>query len=259
MNYGLYISTSGALNATYRQDLYTSNLANVNTVGFKPDLATTRQRDPARIEDGLGYLPSNDLIERLGAGVMSDRTRTDFSQGVIRSTGNDLDLAIRGDGFFTLLDQQDKSLNRFRLTRDGRFTRNAGGQMVSVTSGMPLVGTDGNPVRLASDSPVTIQPDGTIIQDGTETGKIGFVEITNRNALTKGPDGYFVADVNQMANRRQATGHIEQRAVEEAAVNEIAMLMKIEGAARDAQGNIGMIGYHDRMLNQVINRFARVG
>ena len=258
MNYGLYISTSGALNATYRQDLHTSNLANVNTVGFKPDLVTTRQRDPARIEDGLGYLPSNDLLERLGAGVMSDRTRTDFSQGVVRSTGNDLDLAIRGDGFFTLLDQQNGALSRFRLTRDGRFTRDARGQMVATVSGMPLAGADGKPVRLDSDSPVTIQPDGTIIQDGVETGKVGFVEITNRGALQKGPDGSFVADVNQMANRRQATGYLEQGAVEEAAVNEIATLMKIEGAARDAQANIGMIGYHDRLLDQAINRFARV-
>ncbi len=259
MNYGMYISTSGALNASYRQDLHASNLANVNTIGFKPELAITRQRDPARIEDSLGHLPSNDLLERLGAGVMADRTRTDYSQGNIRHTGNDLDLAIRGEGFFTLLDQQDQSENRYRLTRDGRFTRNAEGTIVSITNGMPLVGTDGNPVKLPGDAPVTIQPDGSILQNGSEIATISFVEITNRASLTKAPNGLFVADVSQMANKVQATGHMEQHAIEESAVNEIATLMKIEGSARDAQTNIAMIGYHNQMLKQVIDRFARTG
>jgi flagellar basal-body rod protein FlgG len=258
MNYGLYISTSGALNAAYRQDLHTSNLANVNTAGFKPDIATTMQRDPARVEDHLGYLPSNDLLEMLGAGVRADRTRTDFSQGVIQSTGNDLDLAIRGEGFFTLLDEQDNTLNRYRLTRDGRFTRDAGGRLVSAVSGMPLVDTNGLPIRLADSSPVTIQPDGSILQNGTEAARIGVVEVTNRNTLRKGPDGYFVPDANQLANRTQASGLVTQGAIEESAINEIATLMQIEGAARDAQANLGMIGYHDRLLDQAINRFARV-
>ncbi|VAX40001.1 hypothetical protein MNBD_PLANCTO03-1790, partial [hydrothermal vent metagenome] len=226
---------------------------------FKPELATTRQRDPARLEDNLGFLPSNDLLERLGAGVMADRTRTDYSQGIIRTTGNDLDLAIKGEGFFTLLDEQDRTDNRYRLTRDGRFTRNAEGNMVSVVSGMPLVGTNGNPIKLPGDGSVTIQPDGAILQNGVEIAKVSFIEITNRAALQKAPNGLFVADATQMANKMQATGHLEQGAVEEAAVNEIATLMKIEGAARDAQANIGMIGYHDRLLNQAINRFARVG
>ena len=259
MNYGMYISTSGALNASYRQDLHAANLANVNTIGFKPEMAITRQRDPVRLEDNLGFLPSNDLLERLGAGVMADRTRTDYSQGVVRATGNDLDLAIKGEGFFTLLDEQDKTDNRYRLTRDGRFTRNAEGTMVSITNGMPLVGTNGNPIKLPGDAPVTIQPDGAILQNGVEIATISFVEITNRAALQKAPDGLFVADVTQMANKVQATGHIEQGAIEEAAINEIDTIMKIEKAAREAQANIGMIGYHDRLLNQAVNRFARVG
>ncbi len=258
MNYGLYISVSGALNATYRQDLHASNLANVNTIGFKPEVATTRQRDAARVEDDLGFMPSSDLLERLGGGVMSARTRTDFSQGVVRTTGNDLDLAIRGEGFFTLLDEQNEGESRFRLTRDGRFTLNAQGQMVSVVNGMALVGAGGNPIRLSGESPVTIQADGSILQDGDEVARISIIEVTNRAALKKGPDGLFVPNATQMANQRPATGQVVQRAVEESAVNEIATLMKIEGAAREAQGNIGMIGYHDRVLNQVINRFARI-
>lgn len=258
MNYGLYIATSGALNATYRQDLYTSNLANVNTVGFKPDVAMTRQRDPARVEDDLGYLPSNALLERLGAGVMSDRTRTQFEQGVVRRTGNTFDLAIQGEGFFTLLNEQDRSLDRLRLTRDGRFTRNASGRLVSAVNGMSLVGDDGRPIIVPDTGTVSIQPDGRILQNGTEIARIQFVEVGNRDALRKSGDGQFIASASQMAGRRPASGLIDQGAVEESGVNEIAMLMQIEQASRDVQANLGMIGYHDRLMDQAINRFARV-
>lgn len=258
MNYGLYISASGALNAVYRQDLHSGNLANLNTVGFKPDIATTRQRDPVRVEDNLGFLPSNAMLERLGAGVMAAPTRTDFSQGVINATGNELDLAIRGEGFFTLLNEHNDGEYQLRFTRDGRFTLDPDGRMVSVTNGMPLVDTSDRPIRLTSNEPVTIEPDGRIVQNGQNIATISLTMIPNHDALKKGPEGLFVADQSQMGSRRQASGFIEQNALEEAAVNEINALMAIESAARDAQANLGMISYHDRLLDQAINRFSRV-
>lgn len=258
MNYGLYISTSGALNAAYRQDLLTGNLANVNTAGFKPLTPTTRQRDPVRLEDGLGLMPSNDLFERLGAGVMAGPTRAVFEQGSIRTTGNDLDLAIRGDGFFTVLDENDRSPDRVRLTRDGRFTLDARGRMVLASNGMPLLGENRRPVQLDPNATVTVRSDGAILQNGAARARIGFVEVPGRETLRKLGDGQFVAEAARMRAARPASGLIEQGAIEESAVDEIRTLMDIESAARDAQANIGMIAYHDRLLDQVINRFARV-
>ncbi|HZW10085.1 MAG TPA: flagellar hook basal-body protein [Phycisphaerales bacterium] len=258
MQYGLYISTSGALNAAYRQDLLTGNLANVNTAGFKPDIPVTRQRDSARAEDSLGFLPSNDLIERLGAGVMAARTRTSFEQGVVRTTGNTLDLAIRGEGFFGLLDGQAGASGGLQLTRDGRFTMDGQGRLVSVVSGMPVAGADGRPITLLPDQAPTVSSDGAIMQGGVEVARLAFVAMPHGAPLTKLPSGHFRAEGGQAAGRRPATGRIEQRAIEESAVDEIRTLMDIEAAARDAQANIGMISYQDRLLDQAINRFGRV-
>ena len=70
MNYGMQISASGALSGLYRMDVFSNNLANINTTGFMPDVPVIRQRDAAAREDGLGAMPSNELVERLGAGVM---------------------------------------------------------------------------------------------------------------------------------------------------------------------------------------------
>ena len=66
MQYGLQISTSGILTGMYRTNVLANNLANINTTGFKPDSAFTRQRAVVREEDGVYSLPSNRLLEKLG-------------------------------------------------------------------------------------------------------------------------------------------------------------------------------------------------
>ena len=65
MNYGFQISSSGLLTALYRQDVYANNMANMDTVGFKPDIPALMQRDAARTEDHLPFAPSDAMLERL--------------------------------------------------------------------------------------------------------------------------------------------------------------------------------------------------
>jgi len=258
MDYGLYISASGALNAAYRQDLFAGNLANANTVGYKPLLSAVRQRDPARVEDGLMSLPSNDLLEQLSAGVMGNQTRINFAQGSLRPTGNDLDMAIRGKGFFVLLDEQDKSGNRLRLSRDGRFTLGPDRKLISVTNGMPVAGRDSRPIRLASGAPITVRSDGAILQRDQVVGRLDLAMVDNPASLKNAGAGLYIADQVQMAGKKPATGTIVQRAIEESGVNEITTLMQMQSAAGAARTNLGMLRYHDRVLDQAINRFARV-
>jgi flagellar basal-body rod protein FlgF len=258
MDYGLYISASGALNASFRQDVLTGNLANVNTVGFKPGTSITRQREPARAEDGLWHMPSDELLERLGAGVMGMPTTVDFTQGAITPTGNDLDLAIRGEGFFALMADQDDSGDRWRLTRDGRFTLDARHRLVSVSSGEPVIGADGRPITLRPDAKVSVAGDGVLEQDGAPVGQLAFFEVSSPERLRQAGGGAFIASDSQISNRQPASGVIQQAAVEESAVNEIKTLMGIQAASREAQSNLNMIQYHDRLLDQTINRFARV-
>jgi len=71
MNYGLYLSASGVLTSMYRQDVLANNLANVNTVGYKPDAVATRQRDAARVEDGLAGMPSLGQGAFMGVGAFT--------------------------------------------------------------------------------------------------------------------------------------------------------------------------------------------
>ena len=148
MNYAACISASGAIAALNRQDVLSNNLANVGTVGFKPDIPLARQRAAERREDGRFELPANEMLERLKSGVMIVPNAVDFTQGTLESTGNPLDLAIQGEGFFAVR-ESTPSGEAVRLTRDGRFTQNSDGVLVT-TTGLPVLDDSDRPISIPS-------------------------------------------------------------------------------------------------------------
>lgn len=253
MNYGLNISASGALTSLYRQDVLANNLANLNTVGFKPDVPEIRHRDPARIEDGLFHLPSNELIEILGAGVIPGPSRISFAQGDIQTTGEPLDLAIEGDGFLVV----DAGEGELALTRDGRLTINADRELVMATSGLPVLNDAGQPITIPNDTAVTINTDGEIIQDGGPVGRIRLADLADRQALAKIGEGLFGVPPQAIGALTRASGRLVQGAVEGSAVNEIRAMLDVQAASRAVGTNIGMMTYADRMMERAINTFGR--
>src|SRR5437667_10189719 len=99
MIYGLYLSATGVLANTYRKDVIANNLANSETVGFKRHLASFQQRPPESQTMGRPDL-SNPMLDNLGGGFLVAPTQIDTSQGDLETTGNNLDAAIYGKGFF---------------------------------------------------------------------------------------------------------------------------------------------------------------
>lgn len=259
MNYGLYISATGATAAMYRQDVLGGNLANMDTVGFKPVVATARQRDAARVEDGVWNLPSDRLLERLGAGVHLAANRLSFEQGPIQPTGNSLDLAIRGDGFFLVRGEGESATERLRLSRDGRMTLDSRARLVRVADGLPVLDPNGREIRLPEAREYVVQPDGVILADGEPAGRIGIVDVPDRSQLT--PEGHSLLrpTPEAIANSAPATGRVEQGAIEASAVDEIDTLMKLTAASRAAQGNLRMLAMHDQLMDSAINRLGRIG
>ena len=257
MNYGTQISVSGILTALHRQDVAANNLANINTVGFKPQLALTRQRDAVRIEDGATGLPSDALIERLGAGVLLAPSMTTFGQGTLTSTGNDLDIAIEGDGFLLVREASDGSSDRVRLSRDGRLTRNAEGLLVQAASGLPVLDRSNREIEIGEGA-VSISEDGVITQRGEKVGTLGFVDVANRADLRRMGEGLYLANASDTASRSEASGRIRQRMLEASTVDEIDALMDVTSAARDVSASLGMVQYQDRLIDRAINTLGRV-
>jgi flagellar basal body rod protein FlgG len=258
VNYGLQISASGLLTSMYRQDVWSNNLANVGTAGFKADYPITRQRDAVRQEDDIFHMPSNQMLERLGGGLLLDRNRLDFSQGSLDKTDDPFHLAVQGEGFFMVRESGDSTSDRVRMTRDGRFLRNAQGMLVQATSGLPVLDEQNRPINISDEAPVKIQPDGTIVQKGERIARLAFVEFPNKDMLVKKGEGLFSADSVTMSSKREASGKIVQGAIEQSSVDEVKALLSMQSAARDVSGNAGMIQAHDRTMDRAINVFGRL-
>lgn len=257
MSYGMQIAASGALTSLYRMDVLANNLSNLSTVGYKADASVMMQRDPARIEDGL-TLPSNTLLERLGAGVMPAPNRTSFEQGTLNTTGNPLDLAIDGEGFFLILDERGDEAERLRLTRDGRFTRNGDGTLVSAASGQPVLDIANRKIVLEDPSPIEVTPGGAIRQRGVEVAKLQICTVPDRNKLSKVGQGMFRAPSESMSSLLTATGIIKQGMLEGSSVDPIRAMLGVTEAGRDVEANLGMIASHDRLTERAINGLGRV-
>ena len=257
MNYGMEISASAALAAVYRQEVLTNNLSNLNTVGYKPDVAAAMQRDTARAEDGLWNMPSNEMLERLGGGVLSAPNRINFRQGPLTTTGNPLDLAIEGDGFLVIREQIDANTQRLRLSRDGRLSQDSRGRLVLASTGLPVLDTANNTIQIPDAAEIKIDPQGTIRADGVTIAQIQLADVPDRSRLTKYGEGMFTTSNNQMESRYPATGRFQQAHLEGSAVDPIDALMKMTSAARAAEGAFGLITTQDRLVERTIATLGR--
>lgn len=256
MNYGLYISASGAAASMYRMDVASNNLANINSVAFKPDRVVARQRDAARIEDGVS-LPSNAMLERLGGGVHMFPSRVAFEQGPLQSTNNDFDLAIQGRGFFVTRDLADASGDRVLLTRDGRFTRDVNGRLVTIGDGLPVLDTANRPIVLPPGQ-VMIGGDGVLRYEGQEFARLAFVDVPDPSRLTKMGHSGYRASADALTSMRPAPGTVRQGHLEGAAIDPIVAMLAVTTARDDTERNTSMIQHHDRLMDRAINVLGRV-
>ncbi|MEM9752644.1 MAG: flagellar hook-basal body protein [Planctomycetota bacterium] len=258
MNYGLYLSASGLLTNNYRQDVFANNLANVNTVGFKPDLAAVQSRAPKTLEDNLGLDVSGQLLERLGGGVMAAPQRISFSAGPPEQTNNPMDAYLEEPGGFFRVRADDAQGNeQTHFTRDGRFMVNNDGLLVT-PSGHPVLDARGRTIELPADTKTRIGTHGWITDDaGNRLAQVGVVTVSDTNMLKKAGGNRFVlagpADVNTVAAPQVLGGKLEG-----SAVDPISALMNVINATKAATGNARMLRYHDTTMDQAINTLGRV-
>ncbi len=264
MNYGYNLGASGVLTAMHRQDVASNNLANMQTVGFKPDVAFTIPREAARKEDGLYNLPSNVLLERLGGGVLLAPCRTSFKQGTITPSANPFDVAIEGDGFLTVSGGGTGGAagDQLRLTRDGRMTLNTRGELVTVADGHRVLDTTGRPITLNPGMDVVIDGDGAIRQGGQQVAALGFVDVPKQlrggTGMHKVGDNLFALSAATANSTVPATGNIRQRAIEESGSDPIKAMMAVQSAANDVGTTAKIMQIHDDLMNRAINTLGRV-
>lgn len=161
MNRSLYIASSGMKAQQLNLDVIANNLANVNTTGFKKSTVDFQslfyqilQRPVAAGENGI-----NRLGIEVGTGVKVAATKTIFANGILEQTGNDLDLAIEGRGFFMV----ELPTGEVGFTRGGSLRVDGEGFLIN-PDGCRLLSTQGNvsaetPINLGGEELKYLQPD----------------------------------------------------------------------------------------------------
>jgi flagellar basal-body rod protein FlgF len=144
MERGLYIAASGMVAEQMRQDQIANDLANSSTPGYKADRVTQR----AFADLLLSNTATGQAIGGLSMGVAADRMVTDTSPQPLRDTGEPLDLAIVGDGWFAVQTPQGT-----RYTRNGQFTAAADGTLTDQL-GNRVLDSGGQPVKLDANGHV---------------------------------------------------------------------------------------------------------
>jgi flagellar basal-body rod protein FlgG len=177
MNRSLYIAATGMNAEQAQMDVISNNLANTSTNGFKgsravfQDLLYQTVRQPGAPSSQQTDLPSG---LQLGTGVQQVATERLYTQGALQQTGNSTDMAIQGNGFFQV-QMPDGST---AYTRDGSFTPNQNGQLVTAT-GYPLLPAITIPATATS---LTVGQDGTVSvtePNAVATVNIGTIQLAN--------------------------------------------------------------------------------
>jgi len=227
MDSGLYAAYTGLATRTQALDTAANNVANAGTNGFRA------QRDYFRGVLVEGLAPGSSAQSQVGQtvnafGILGGNT-LDLGQGQLATTGNPLDLAIQGEGFFAI-----QTANGVRYTRDGAFTRSSTG-VLQTSQGEPVLDTKQQLITIPTGQ-IRISPDGNVSvsnPDGSAlVGQVGIFDFSNQYALTaEGVNRFSAGDTKPTA----ATGSIQQGALEGANEDAIHGTMQLVLVQRQAE------------------------
>lgn len=241
---GIYTAASGMLAESIRTDATANNLANVNTSGYKKDVAVNQAFGEmllTRIHDGQPK-----LVGTLGTGAQVDEIVAIHSQGMLQHTGNPLDLSIDGKSYFTV-----ETSAGIRYTRAGAFSRNSLGELTTA-DGHAVLGENG---RIILDgSVVAVGEDGTVRVDGLEVGRLRLAEFTDEKRLVKEGAMLFRDDG---ADVTPATGMVRQGILELSNVNAVGEMLNLISGYRAYEINAKAVQAHDQLLDKAVNEVGR--
>lgn len=227
MERGLYIAASGMLAEQVRQNQIANDLANASTPGYKADRSSQRSFS----EMLLHNTSTGQDIGSLGTGVTIAQTTTDLDPASIRDTGEPLDFAVEGTGFFAVRTQQG-----IRYTRNGQFMRSPQGTLTDST-GNQVLGQNGRPIAVKADGTVGTNP--------------GVFNVTNPSKIG---DSLF-----QGTAAGKATGTVQSGALEASGTDPARAMIDMISSERSYEAGQKAIRTIDETLQKAVSSLPSIG
>ena len=223
-------------------DVVANNIANMNTAGFKGE-------DMMFVEHLVKSRGGEKLLGNKLAYARDIATLTNFNEGPTEKTGNPLDLAIAGDGYFVVQTPQGE-----RYTRNGRLKLDEGGQLVN-QAGQPVLSSGGQPFILApEDTEITVSRDGTLSTNNGNLGKLKVVRFENPQQLKRSAGGLYASQSPPIDVERP---NITQGMLEGSNVQPIFEMAKMIEIHRSYDNVRNFIEREDERMRNMIKEMVR--
>ncbi|MBX2995071.1 MAG: flagellar basal-body rod protein FlgF [Bdellovibrionaceae bacterium] len=266
---GVFTALSGAMAQSQKLDTISNNIANVNTPSFKRDqqvfqeYLTANEKPPSVIQVPKVPASIESFYDMQGGDksyVDTAGTFTDFSQGGLKPTGNPLDVAIDGKGFFEIA-----TPSGVRLSRHGSFTIDGNGQLVT-KDGFPVLSGSGEGgvdpasrvIRVGMGSQITISDNGDVMEGENLIGRLSMVEVADKDALQKvGNSLYdfkknFQPEVSVVQNPSLKQGFLES-----SNVNIVREMTDMIQTTRTFESTQKAISAYDSMADKLVNQVPK--
>lgn len=263
---GLYTAHTGMVNEMKRLDILANNLANADTTAYKKEGTTSRtfaDEMSIRLKDTSSYgLPVK--LGEITYGVHLGQVYTDYSSGSFEVTDNAADLAIDGDGFFAISFTSKSGETSVKYTRDGAFTVNTEGYLVTkdgdyvlnATGAMNGDPSEDNYIQIDPNADFTITKQGYVVQNDQIVATVGLVDFDNYDYIEKyGENLYNLLDGG---NRIATDANIEQGVLETSNVNVINEMVNMITIQRAYEAGQKVITSIDSTLDRAVNNVGKV-
>ena len=249
---GLYTACTGMVNQMARLDVISNNLANSDTTAYKKEGSTSQSFNSVlaiKINDSsVKYIPQP--VGNMSLGVKIGETYTNYSDGNLEETGNTLDVALAGKGFFAISYADRNGNESIRYTRDGNFALSSDGTLMT-KDGDFILDENGDMINIPPGTDISINESGVIYASGQEVARLQMVDFEDYNYLKKfGENMYIAVDgaVTQETSCKVYQGYLES-----SNVNVIDEMVEMISVTRDYESNQKIIQSIDSTLETAVN------
>jgi len=243
MQSGFYISGVAAYMAQHRLNDTSQNLANVNTTGY----LASRSAFSTQFAEKL----ANHSTNTPAAYVSYSNDFSDMRKGSIKQTGNDLDFAIQGHGFFRigLADGSEA------YTRAGNFHLDAGGKLLT-QDGRSVLDTNGNAIQLPPGH-ITVNQEGVLFVDDAQVAKFGLIQVRDTSRVEK-VGAVLLKTPVENTTPVEAGVNVHQGALESSNVNAILAMAEMVDTLRSYQATMKVVEQYNQQASQLNERVGRI-
>lgn len=275
---GIFTGASGMIAQEHRLEAVSNNLANVDKTAYKKDQTIFKAFPDMLIrrinESGVGIVPAGSydtmpFVGKLSTGLEVNEVYTQFTQGALTRTENSFDLALEGQGFFTVLTERGE-----RYTRDGSFTINQDGVLMT-HNGNPVLGENGI-IRLQTNNflineqgeivvntQISTDPQDMVSMDGNDwegpqvIDRLKLVDFEHRRMIKKEGDSMYRETEYSGPPLAPSDLKVRQGFLEKSNVNIVREMVDMIEVQRGYEANQKSVTTADQTLGRLINEVGR--